>query len=79
MTEDRAAKRYYQIRALEQAVTSCEGSMVDVEREIDEANERLSELRATKRSLLKEMREAARDESQLPLVFGDGPVEGTVQ
>lgn len=65
---DRAARRYFQIRGIQKAIDLCEDSIADVQREITQANERLSELRATKRSLQGDMREAARDHGELPLI-----------
>lgn len=67
MHTDRAVKRFLQIAALEQTVELTETSIRDVQREIDDAETRLQELRKTKSELLKEMRDAAKDEGQLPL------------
>lgn len=67
MTVDTACRRYLQIHALERTVRLTEESIEQVQKEIDEAGERLSELRSTKSKMLKEIREAARDEGQLPL------------
>lgn len=67
MTVDAACRRYLQIRELEDAVVRAEASIEDVVNEIADAEERLSELRKAKSALLKTIREAARDEGQLPL------------
>ena len=67
MKSDRAIRRFLQIAALEQTLELTETSIRDVQREIDDATDRLSELRKTKSALLKEMRDAAKDEGQLPL------------
>lgn len=65
---DRAARRYFQIRALEETLSACEKIITVVEGEISEAQGRLSDLRATKRGLTSDIREAARDEGKLPLL-----------
>lgn len=62
-----ACRRYLQIHEIEVAVRLCEASILDVQKELDAAEERLGELRKTKSDLLKDMRAAARDEGQLPL------------
>lgn len=64
---DVACRRYLQIHELEDNVLRCEASINEVQKEIDDAEERLKELRKAKSELLKEMRAAARDEGQLPL------------
>jgi dsDNA-specific endonuclease/ATPase MutS2 len=69
LTSDRAVRRYLQIRAIEETVKKLELSIEGVQKEIDDADERLKELRKQKSELLKSMREAANDEGQLPL-FG---------
>lgn len=69
MTVELAAARYLQIKALEDATRETEKAIADTQKEIDDATERLHELQKTKRSLLKDMREAAADESQLPIPF----------
>lgn len=69
LTSDRAIRRYMQIRAIEETVEKLELSIETVQKEIDDADDRLKELRKQKAELLKAMREAAKDEGQLPL-FG---------
>lgn len=66
--KERAARRFLQIAALEETVRITEAAIVDVEREIAEAEERRSELRRTKRDALEDIRRAARDEGQVPLL-----------
>lgn len=68
MNIQRAAQRYAQIAELEQAVEKCEASIEDVQKQIDAAAEQLGELRKTKAALMKDMRAAARDEGELPLI-----------
>lgn len=68
MNTDRAARRYVQIATIEQAVVACEHSIETVQKSIDELSEQLFELRKTKASLMKDMRMAARDEGDLPLI-----------
>lgn len=65
--EERAVRRYLQISNLERGVRLTEDSIEEVQREIDDGEQRLSELRKTKSELMKELRAAARDEGQLPL------------
>lgn len=69
LTNDRAVRRYLQIHAIEVTVEKIEVSIEAVQKEIDDAEERLKELRSSKSELMKAMREAAKDEGQLPL-FG---------
>lgn len=64
---DVACRRYLQMHELESTVRLTEASILEVQKEMDDAEERLSELRKVKSDLLKEMRAAARDEGQLPL------------
>jgi hypothetical protein len=64
---DRAARRYLQIAAFEETVRLTEAAILDVEKEIEEAEARRAELRRTKRDALEDIRKAARDEGQLPL------------
>lgn len=67
LTSERAVRRYLQIRAIEETVEKVEVSIDDVQKEIAAAEDRLGELRRTKSDLMKSMREAAKDEGQLPL------------
>lgn len=67
MTIETAAARYLQIAELKTAVRLTEESIEGVQRELDNAEERLRELRKTKSELMKDLRAAARDEGQLPL------------
>jgi len=67
MSVDTACRRYLQIKELEATVSLTEASILDVQKEIDDAEERIGELRKTKSELMKELRAAARDEGQLPL------------
>lgn len=69
LTNDRAVRRYLQVRVIEETVEKLEASIEDVVKEIDDANDRLRDLRKQKNELLKTMREAAKDEGQL-LLFG---------
>lgn len=64
---DVALRRYLQIHEIETTIRLTEGSILEVQKEIDEAEQRLGELRKVKSDLLKDMRAAARDEGQLPL------------
>lgn len=68
MDHDRAARRYFQIREIERALSLTEEETLKAESERKEVEDRISELRATKRALQKDMRDAARDEGQLPLI-----------
>lgn len=72
ITPDRAARRYLQINELEATVRTTEEAIDQVQKEIDDAQERLADLRREKRQLLEHIRTAARDEGQLPL-FDDFP------
>lgn len=79
---DRAAKRYAQIRGIEIEVGELEEKIKDVNGHRLEVEEQLNELRERKKGLLLEMRSAARDEGQLPLLpfdqvpaRTDGPVD----
>lgn len=67
ITRDRAAARYLQINALELTIRQAEDAIGQVEKEIQDAEERRSELRRVKRDALEEIRKAALDEGQLPL------------
>lgn len=67
LTSDRAVRRYLQIAAIEETVEKLETSIEEVVKEIEDGQERLKELRAQKSELLKGMRDAAKDEGQLPL------------
>lgn len=70
LTEDRAIRRYLQVRLLEETVEKIEASLEDVQKEIDDATDRQRSLRKEKSEALKAMRDAAKDEGQLPL-FGE--------
>lgn len=67
LTNERAVRRYLQIAAIEVTVEKLEGSIEQVQREIDDAQDRLKEMRSQKSELMKAMRDAAKDEGQLPL------------
>jgi predicted nucleic acid-binding Zn-ribbon protein len=67
MNEDRAIKRYLQIASIEQTMELIESNILDVQKEIDDAGDRLKELQSQKRQLMKDMRDAAKDVGQLPL------------
>lgn len=67
LTNERAVRRYLQIAAIEVTVEKLEASIEDVQKEIDDAEDRLKEMRAQKSELMKAMRDAAKDEGQLPL------------
>lgn len=67
ITRDRAAARYLQINALELTIRQTEDAIGQVEKEIDDAETRRTELRKVKRDALEEIRKAALDEGQLPL------------
>lgn len=64
---DKAAKRYLQIKGLEDSIRLTEDGIAEVAKELDDCGTRLQELRKTKSDLLKQMRAAARDEGTLPL------------
>jgi hypothetical protein len=66
--KDRAARRFLQIAEFEETVRRIESAIEDVQKEIDGATERLSNLRREKRAALEDMRRAARDEGQMPLL-----------
>lgn len=70
LTSDRAVRRFLQIAAIEQTVEKIELSIEEVIKDINDREEHLKELRSQKSELMKNMREAAKDEGQLPL-FGD--------
>lgn len=63
----RAAARYLQINALELTMRQAEDAIGQVEKEIEDAESRRTELRKVKRDALEEIRKAALDEGQLPL------------
>lgn len=68
MNFNRAAARFVQIAEIEQTLQTTEQSIAGVQHEIDQAEERLHELRKVKNELLRDLRTAARDEGELPLV-----------
>lgn len=70
LTTDRAVRRYLQVRALQETVERLEASIENVQQEIDDAETRLRDLRKEKADVMKAIREAAKDEGQLPL-FGE--------
>jgi septation ring formation regulator EzrA len=70
LTNERAVRRYLQVRALQETVERIEGSIEVVQKEIDDATDRLRDLRKEKSEVMKAIREAAKDEGQLPL-FGE--------
>lgn len=87
ITAERAASRYFQMRTLELTARRLEAEIADGQKAIDEAEERIGELRKQKGTVLKELRLAANDEGRLPL-FHDleadaaavkGTGSGTVQ
>lgn len=67
----RAAARYLQINALELTIRQAETAIGEVEKEIEDAETRRTELRRVKRDALEEIRKAALDEGQLPLPLLD--------
>lgn len=67
ITTARAVRRYLQILAIEQTVEKLEAAIEDVVKEIDDAEDRLKNLRKQKAELLNTMRDSANDEGQLPL------------
>lgn len=64
---DKAARRYLQIKGLEDSISLTESSIGEVQKELEDCETRLQELRKAKSDLLKSMRAAARDEGELPL------------
>lgn len=68
MRVDRAATRFVQIAAIEQSIQLTEQSIAGVQKDIDEREAELHELRKVKNELLRDLRTAARDEGELPLV-----------
>jgi septal ring factor EnvC (AmiA/AmiB activator) len=71
MTRDRALRRYYQVQLLETAVKDCEKQLEARQQELDKLETEIAELRATKKSLLFDMRKAAADDPQLELPMWD--------
>lgn len=69
IAKDRAAWRFLQIAELEESVRRIEAAIPKVERELQEVRERLSALRREKNEALDTIRQAARDEGQMPLDF----------
>lgn len=69
MTMDRAARRYSQIAGIECTVRLLEDQIADQRKVVDEAEEALDELRKKRATLLVDMRAAARDEGDLPLIM----------
>lgn len=67
LTLELAAARFLQVHELERTIRLTEQEIAKAQKDVADAEERLSELRKTKTSLMKDMREAAADESQLPL------------
>jgi hypothetical protein len=65
VTEERAARRFHQMAALERQVAIRS-------KEIAECKSHLKELSESKEGLLLRLREAARDEGELPLFDMDG-------
>lgn len=66
--KDRAARRFLQIAEFEETVRRAEAAMLKVQKEIDDATSRLSDLKREKREALEDIRRAARDEGQMPLL-----------
>jgi hypothetical protein len=65
ITEERAARRFHQISVL--------GRQIDIKgKEISECKDHLKELNEAREGLLLRLREAARDEGELPLFDLDG-------
>lgn len=65
ITEERAARRFHQMAVLERHISLKTG-------EIAAAKDHLKELNESKEGLLLRLREAARDEGELPLFDLDG-------
>lgn len=65
ITEERAARRFHQMAVLERHIALRTG-------EIAAAKDHLKELNESKEGLLLRLREAARDEGELPLFDLDG-------
>lgn len=65
ITEERAARRFHQMAVLERHISFKAG-------EIAAAKDHLKELNESKEGLLLRLREAARDEGELPLFDLDG-------
>lgn len=68
MNLEHAAKRYAQIRTIEIAVGQVEESIKTVTAHLSEVQEELSTLRTTKKTLLNDIRVAARDQGDCPLL-----------
>jgi chromosome segregation ATPase len=65
ITQERAARRFHQLAELERQVAIRSSEIAD-------CKDHLKELRESKEGLLLRMREAARDEGELPLFNLDG-------
>jgi predicted nucleic acid-binding Zn-ribbon protein len=67
LTAERAVRRFLQIQTIEQTVKDLEARILDKQKQLQQGEEELGELRKSKSDLMKQMREAANDEGQLPL------------
>lgn len=68
LTRDRAAKRFVQMNEIELGVQACDESIRKTMKEAEDVADRLRELRKTRSNLLQDMRDAAVDKGQLPLI-----------
>jgi hypothetical protein len=68
MTMDRAARRYSQIAKLERDINVTDAQIAEALQHVKDAKQVVSELREKRSTLLLDLRAAARDEGELPLV-----------
>jgi len=70
IAKDRAASRFLQIADLEDTIRRAERGLEELNKELDDVKSRRDELLRVKRDALDDIRQAARDQGQLPL-FAD--------
>lgn len=69
MTMDRAARRFSQIAELERQVAITEAEIKEASQHVSDARKVVDELREKRSTLLADVRKAARDEGDLPLII----------
>jgi len=68
MTMDRAARRFSQIASIERQINITEAEIKDASQHAADARKLVDELREKKSTLMQDLRKAARDEGELPLL-----------
>lgn len=68
MTMDRAARRFSQIAKFERDINITDAQLAEAVQQVSDARKVVTELREKRSTLLLELRKAARDEGELPLL-----------